>query len=46
MQNRRGIEMLWWNERKQLTVASCIEKLVDETCVAKTKMIPTGEEFR
>jgi len=43
MQNGGSVEVLRWNERKQLTIAPCIEKLIDKVSVAKAKMFTARE---
>ena len=43
MQDRRSVEVLQWNQRKQLRIVLGIEKLVDAVSVAKAKMIPRRE---
>ena len=46
MQDRRSVEVLRRNQRKQFTVMFCIEELVDEVFVAKTKVTLTREQLR
>ncbi len=46
MQNRRSIEVLWWNERKLLTVALRIEEFIDQISVAKTQVLAVGKQLR
>ena len=46
MQNRRSIEVLWWNERKVLTVALRIEEFIDQDSVAKTQVLAVGKQLR
>ena len=45
MQNRRGIEVLWWDEERSLTIALCIEKFIDNVLVAKTHMFAASKQF-
>jgi len=45
MQNRRSIEVLWWNEGKLVTVVLCIEDFIDEFSVAKTQMLAASKEL-
>jgi hypothetical protein len=46
MQHRRSIEMFWWNQREQLTIPFCSQKLIDQFPVAETEMIAAGKYFR
>ena len=46
MQDRRTIQMILWNQRKQLTITPCIEEPIDEGFAAKTKMFPICEQLR
>ena len=46
MQDKGSVEVLRWNQRKQLTIASCIEKLVDKVSVTKAKVVSTSEKPR
>ena len=38
MQDRRTIQLILWNQWKQLTITPCIEELIDEGFAAKTKL--------
>ena len=46
MQNRRSIEVLFWNEGKILRVALRIEEFIDQVSVAKTQVIAVGQQLR
>jgi len=46
MQNRRSIEVLWWNEVKLLGVLFCIEDSIDKVFVAKAQMLAMSKQLR